>query len=304
MEFSWLGKPAKYLFHLLLLGRYWPQDTRYVIYGWCDSVAGIAVFYVIAIGALVVTVRRFGKMGGKGRVAALLFAWLLMALLLLVPLWFAADMQVLYDRYTYFAGGFFYMLFAVIACMIGVGVVRCAVIGLFVGLNLFHAIKMGRRWGKAEHVVTSLLRNIPADSSRIVLLLNLPQNLGGVPMIGAEKNSEFKLMHDLLQPDKPLKGTVYDVLAYNMQTPRDGAHVHVINDSLVKVTLNQWGTWWWFETRGGYSYWTADYKLDLKDPGHWYELTLRHPATRYQLLYNVGDQWKQVDMSRVNVEQD
>ena len=113
-------------------------------------------------------------------------------------------------------------------------------------------------------------------------------------MIGAEKNSEFKLMHDLLIPDKLLTNTVYDVLAYNMLTPQDGAHVDVINDSMIKVTLNQWGTWWWLETRGGYSYRTTDYKLDLKDPGHWYELTLRKPANQYLLLYNVGDEWREV----------
>jgi hypothetical protein len=122
-------------------------------------------------------------------------------------------------------------------------------------------------------------------------------------MIGAEQNSEFRLMHDVLLPAEKTNTAVYDAMAYNMATPDDGANVVVANDSTIKVTLNQWGTWWWYGMKGGNSYENDSYKLNLQDPGHWYELTLKHPAGEYLLLYQQGSQWKTVDMGKKGVEQ-
>ena len=297
------GKPAKYLFHLLFLGRFFPEAARHKVYAVCDSFWGIALFYSIVLLVFVYIAIRFTSIGRRAKIASLFFVWMMTALLLLVPLWFSDDLLVVYDRYIYFAGAFFYMLFAVLVSMITLKYVRVWVLGLSALINLRFAIQVSRYWSKSVHIVDNLLRTIPDERDKTIILLNIPQNMHGIPMIGAEKNSEYKLMHDLLLPDKLLTNTVYDGLAYNMLTPMDGAHVNVVNDSMVKVTLNQWGTWWWFETRGGYSYWTTDYKLDLKDPGHWYELTLRKPAGQYLLLYNTGDQWKVVDMSKKDVDQ-
>ncbi|MCW3121720.1 MAG: hypothetical protein JWQ38_1212, partial [Flavipsychrobacter sp.] len=33
----------------------------------------------------------------------------------------------------------------------------------------------------------------------------------------------------------------------------------VINDSVINVTLNKWGTWWWENLTGSYSYENKDY---------------------------------------------
>jgi hypothetical protein len=297
------GKPAKYLFHLLAVGRFFSEATRRDVYAFFDSMAGIVAFYGLVALIFMIALGYYKKMGGIAKTALLFFVWLLIALLLLVPLWFQPDMLVWFDRYIYFAGAFFYMLFAVLVSFITVRYVGIALVALFALVNLRFAIQASRYWGKSYRVVHGLLHNIPDDRSKTMILLNLPANMHGVPMIGAEKNSEYKLMHDLLIPEKPLTNTVYDVLAYNMLTPEDGAHVNVINDSMVKVTLNQWGTWWWFETKGGYGYWTSDYKLDLRDAGHWYELTLRKPADQYILLYSVGGQWKRVDMSKRSGDQ-
>ena len=297
------GKPIKYLFHLLFMGRFLEQATRQDIYSYCDSLSVIVLFYGICALVFFRILFSFQKMSGKAKTASLLFVWMMMALLLLTPLWFQPDMLVWFDRYTYFAGAFFYMLVAVSVSFITVSYVSVGLVALFALLNMRYTIKVARLWGKSGHIVTSLLHNIPDDRSKKMILLNLPQCMMGVPMIGAEKNSEYKMMHDLLVPEKILTNTVYDGIAYNMLSPTDGAHVNVINDSMVKVTLNQWGTWWWMETKGGYSYWTSDYNLDLKDPGHWYILTLRKPADQFMLLFNVGDQWKVVDMSKKEVDQ-
>ena len=125
----------------------------------------------------------------------------------------------------------------------------------------------------------------------------------GIAIIGSEPESEYKLMHDLLLPESKIRNKVYDGLSYNMETPEDGANTKVLNDSMVRVTLNQWGTWWWYEAHGGRSYENEDYKLNMIDGGHFYELTMKHPASQYLLLYQVGDKWHAVDMSKRDVDQ-
>ena len=298
-----LGKPAKYLFHLLLLGRFFGHETKEKVYAFCDSAKGIVAFYGIVVVVLGYIVYRFRVMSGKGRVASLLFVWMLVTLVLLLPLWFGDLLLVIFDRYTYFTGAFFYMLLAVLAGFIAMRYVRWGLLGIYALANLRFAILVSRYWGKSCRVDHGLLYHLPGAGDKIIVLLNLPESMHGVPMIGAEKDSEYKLMHNLLLPGKMINNKTYDGLSYNMETPEDGAHTLVINDSMVRVTLNQWGTWWWYEGKGGHSYENEDYKLNMIDGGHFYELTMKQPASRYELLYQVGDHWHVVDMGKKGVDQ-
>ncbi|MFI5196116.1 MAG: hypothetical protein ACHQD8_03435 [Chitinophagales bacterium] len=296
------GKPVKYLFHLLFLGRFFPNGVKENVYAFCDSVRCIVVFYSIIALICAYIVARFRVMGGKAKVLSLLFTWTLITLALLIPLWFNNMLLVIQDRYTYFTSPFLYMLPAILVSFISLQYLRIGIIAVYVLINLRFAIKVNRYWGKSYRVNHGLLYNLPDPGNKIVILLNLPESMNGIPMIGAGRESEYTQMHNLLLPGKKISNTL-DVLSYNMLTPDDGAHATVINDSMVKVTLNQWGTWWWYEGKGGYSYENSDYKLNVIDPGHFYELTLKKPAQQYLLLYEVGDQWKVVDMNKKNADQ-
>ena len=302
--FANLGKPAKHLFHILFLGRFFPAEIRQKVYVFCDSTAGIVGFYgliAFLLGYLLIPHKRADN---TAAMAGIMLIWVMITLALLIPIWFGDMMLVIYDRYTYFTNAFVYMLLSLLVSYISIPSLRLAVLGLYTLINLRFAVQLSRYWMKSERIVNSLLQTFPYNAGKTVIMLNLPQNMQGASMIGAEHESEFRLMHDDLLPEKKILPPVYDAMAFNMLTPDDGAYVNVLNDSTVRVTLNQWGTWWWFGMKGGYSYENADYKLDLKDPGHFYELTLKKPMGQYLLLYQVGKDWKTVDISRKNVEQD
>lgn len=102
---------------------------------------------------------------------------------------------------------------------------------------------------------------------------------------------------------KKINTAVYDVASYNVLSTEDGAHVNVENDSTIKVTLNQWGTWWWFRYMGAGSRETFAFKMNMRDVGHWYELTLKQAAQEYILLYETNGQWKQVDWNKKSTDQ-
>lgn len=297
------NKPWKHLFHLLLLGRFWDTSWKENVYDvldirWVSTALSIGVAVVF----ILLTVP-FAKKSQIGRVIALLLVFVAGHLCLLQPLWFQSSFIVVYDRYTYCASAFVFMLVAVLGCQLRLRYVTGIIAFCFLLLNLRFTILVSRMWMKSERVITGLLATFPAESKKTVVLLNLPQTLQGVPMIGAGKESEFKLMHDQLRLGSLSPQKVYDGVAYNMITPTDGAHVKVIDDSTLTVTLNQWGTWWWYEMRGANSYENADYRLDMVDVGHWYKLVLKHPNNEYLLLFQVGNAWKTVDMSKKDVDQ-
>ncbi len=298
-----LGKPAKHLFNILFLGRFMSNETRQIVYGFCDARAGIIAFYGIVALLTAYILFYFRTFTSKGKVAALLFGWVMITLALLVPLWFEQQFLVVYDRYTYFTNAFLYLLVALLVSYISFTFVRVAIIAVYAMVNMRYTIQVSRYWMKSERIISNLLHTFPAKTNKTVILLNLPQTMHGAAMIGAEEPSEFKLMHNGLLATEKIHAQVYDAMAYNMLTPEDGANVTVVNDSTLNVTLNQWGTWWWYQMKGGHSYENNDYKLNLKDPGHWYELTLKKPQGQYLLLYQVGNQWKTVDMSKKGAEQ-
>jgi len=142
----------------------------------------------------------------------------------------------------------------------------------------------------------------PNDPTKKVLLLNLPECLVGVQMVGTRDDGEFRMMYNSIRPDK-ITNLVYDVEAFYMSSPADGAHVNVVNDSTMKVILNQWGTWWLYYGYGATNYENADYKVIMRDQGHWYDLVLKHPANEYLILYTVADKWKKVDWNIKGADQ-
>lgn len=288
------GKAGKYLFHLLFMGRFFSLEVREAVYAFCDGIWGRALVYGIGGVCLLWGIIRFNKLSGRLQVMVPLLLWLGMSLVLVVPMWFGDMMLVIFDRYAYFAAAFLLMLLPLLLWGIPDKYLRVGLLVVFMLVNLRYAIQVNRYWWKSQKVIAGLLDSPPVEKSKTTILLNNPESMHGVPMLGAWPQSEYQLMHNLLQP-KPIKDEVYDVLAYNMLTPEDGAHVQVLNDSTLRVTLNQWGTWWWYEGVGGRSYENNEFVLDMVD-GHFYNLTMKQPLNNYTFLYQVGDTWKVVDL--------
>lgn len=295
---SYIRKPPGYLFHILFFGRFFPLELRRQVYAVIGSNGGLIIFYNLFILLCCALVSGFRRFSPAGRAATLLFAWIIISQAIIMPLAFP-DMQLVYfDRYTYFLDSFVYMLLALLAGFITVGFLRPMLLLAFGMVNIYFTVKLNLQWKHSAYIINRLLKNFPDPGNRTVILLNLPQNMNGIPMIGAEKDGQFKMMYRLFV-NKDIPNKMYDVAAYNMMTVDDGAHVVVHSDSLLRVTLNEWGRWWWYEAHGGISYENDDYKLIMRDMGHWYDLVLKHPEREYLVLLQQGDQWKIVNRKKI-----
>ena len=299
---SYISRPPFYIFHILFFGRYFPQEIRKDVYGMVGSNAGLIIFYNIFVLLCLSLYSRFASLSIKAKAGVFLLVCIMISQVILMPLAFPDFLLCFFDRYTYFTNAFIYMLLTLLISFVSNKFISTSLLSLYALLNLYFTVKLNMLWKRSAYIDNRLLHNLPDPGNRTVLLLDMPENMKGVPMIGAQPIGEYKMMRELFV-NKDLHNKVYDVQSYNMLDAGDGAHITVINDSVIKVTLNEWGTWWWYEGHGGYSYQNEDYKLDMRDPGHWFDVTLKHPASQYLLLYQQGDQWREVNMNKKNDDQ-
>ena len=302
---DYLSKLPKYLFHIIFLGRYFSFEVKQKVYAFCESWATIIVVYGSIISAFVYAVVRLRKISNESKAGFLLFAWVMLTLLFLLPLSFPGpELLVFYDRYTYFSDGFVYILLAfIVSRFVTNKYIAILIFCIYVDFNLYFTIEVNTYWIESNVINTKLLYDLPDPGDKTVLLLNIPENMNGAPMIGSSAEGAFKMMREVYT-DTLVKNEIYDVASYNMNADYSGAHVTVVNDSVMKVVLNHGGTWWWYEGHGAKSYETPDYKMIMKTVGMEYDLVLKHPADKYLILYSVGDKWKTVEMNLKNKQQD
>ncbi len=290
----YICKAPRYIFHVLFFGRFFPQDVRMQVYQVIGSIPGLIIFYNVFVLICFGLVSGMGMLSPKGRASVLLFVWIMMSVVIIMPLEFPVIQLVVYDRYTYFLDAFIYMLLVLLISYIPAKIIRICLLILFGLGNVYFTMRENLIWKHATYVDNRLLQEFPDPGDKTVVLLNLPQNMEGVPMIGAEADGQFKMMYELFA-GKKLPNKIYDAAAFNMLSQIDGAHAKVVNDSTVKVILNQWGTWWWYESMGCRNYDNEDYKLEMMKDGNSFQLTLKHPASKYLLLYSIAGQWRTVD---------
>ena len=302
---DYLSKLPKYLFHILFLGRYFSFETKKTVYALFESTWALITVYALLAFVFGYAILRLKKISNDGKAMFFFFVFSMVTICFVMPLSFPdAALLIFYDRYTYFADPFLYVLLVLVITRLVRN--KYLLIGLFCiyfDINLYFLISVNTSWIQSDVINTRLLRNFPNDPNKTVLLLDIPENMNGAPMIGAQPDGMFKIMREIYT-DTLEKNTVYDVMSYNMSADYDGAHVKVLNDSMVRVNINHGGNWWWYEGHGGQSYETADFKVNMINVGVYYDLTLKHPADHYLLLFSVGDKWKQVDWNKKNVNQD
>jgi len=294
---SYLRKPPLYLFHIVFFGRFFPPEKKQWVYDFFSNNRGLILFYGLLICVWIYIFARFRMMATSEKVFVLIFTWMLMCMAMVSPVWFPETLLVNFDRYAYFMLPFIYMLLLYFLSKLKFHKQAIAIFMAYALINVYCTLKVNKCWYQSARIADHLLQGVPAADDKTVLLLNVPEYMKGVPVIFS-----FGEMYNLFN-ERPINNMMYDVVSYNMIGKDDGAHVTVLNDSVLHITLNQWGTWWWTGMRGASSYENINYRFSLVDPGHWYELTLKHPESQYLLLYEVGDKFKIVDMSRKNEDQ-
>jgi len=89
-----------------------------------------------------------------------------------------------------------------------------------------------------------------------------------------------------------LSGRTTEVLKYNMMETTDSVSVEVVSDTSLRVTLSEWGRWFWRFGAGAMNYETEDYKVETD--GHSYLLTFKKKPPDAVYIYQSAGHWSQV----------
>jgi len=293
------GRIWSYEFHLLALGRFFPEHYRQWFYTHISE-NGIATLFLvlILIGLAIFFLVRLPRSGPVLRVCCLFSGWALIALIVVIHFLPESLMYIRNDRYLYYSALFQSVILTVLIFqilrqrarlrMILISLLLC----IYLGLTSF----LVWQWRSSNKVFWGIQDNFHWNNSPQVLLLNLPGVYNGAGLILASIPDDFS-EHLRIFYHLPNRHNIYDVAGYNMTHLWDGAHVQVLDSLHLKVTLNQWGTWWWYGGLGAVDYSNEIYQVHFTDPGHEYLLSLKQRPPGQVILYNVGTSWKQVDFS-------
>lgn len=303
--FKVVGRVWSYEFHLLFAGRSFPDAARSWVY---QHLAGakVASLGLLAFLVLFATYAyfRFPKASPRFRIVSLLVGWMVISLLIIIHFLPSPLMLVYNDRYLYFTAVFQFMIMAVLLGSIlpsrpkmWSGIIASLLL-LYTSLTAYTVWQ----WRQSTKIFWGLQDNFQWQNAPVVLLLNLPTTYKGVGVIVASENDDFG-EHLRIFYHQPNHKNIYDVSGYNMQHPWDGAHVNVLDSTHIKVTLNQWGTWWMMNGLGAKNYENEYFGVEMTDPGHEYLLTLKKQPEGMVILYQQGMQWRVVDMKKTGEEQ-
>jgi hypothetical protein len=298
------GRFWSYEWHLLGMGRFFPHEYRQYVYNHFGGYWGgmLAILFIACLTEW--TWLRYHKWSPSGKAAALLGAWALVALVLVLHFIPPDILLVANDRYLYFTAFFQWMLVALCIAQLFRSklLARNITFGAVLLICLGFTAKLVMVWRHSTKVFWAVQDKFIWKDAPVVLILNMPCTYNGVGIITGSPVSELSDHLRVFKKGKPA-GQVYDVSSYNMQHPWDGANVVVQDSSHLHVTLNQWGSWWWLRGFGAQDRSTDLFDLHFIDGGHDYMLTLKQRPPGMVILFQQGQEWRVVDMSRIGQEQ-
>lgn len=293
------GRIWSYETHLHLGARFFPFQVRQFIYRQlAEGAIGWILAIVLLAGFAVYAFIRFPKAGPTLRLAAMLGAWSL--LMLAVVLHYVPEELFVAnnDRYLYPTATFQCMLLMLLlsSAFSSKPVLRRILLSTVLLANLVMSVFLVYTWRQGAKIFWGIQYNFHWDKTPTVLLLNIPCNYNGVGIMNANPNEELREHLRIFYNREPA-GNLLDVASYNMVNSFDGAHVIVVDSMNLHVKLNQWSTWWWYKGRGLTDYENDIYSVKLTDDGG-YDLHLKQHPPGMVILYSQGMQWREVDMNR------
>ncbi len=288
------GNAFKYLTKILFFQRYWwhkPKEMAWAIFN--DP---FVLFALVVIGLFIFiwVVRNYKKLCTEYKLVALMTMLFFIVLLPVLNLFFQVLHFIKEDRYVYVASIFIFQAIAILLFNLPI---KWKKIGLssFIIISVALTAITNNYWYMAYKIHTSIIDKFNFYDHQNVVILNVPENVYGAPILYTFANEFFSTInHTLpLKNRKPHTGHLIEVAHYNCTHTHDGVNVKVLNEKHLQVEFNQWGTWFWRKANGATNYENYLYKVEFN--GKYYDLYLKHLAKDYLFIYWNGYDWEVVN---------
>ncbi|MFA6150669.1 MAG: hypothetical protein WC716_05060 [Chitinophagaceae bacterium] len=294
---SMLDKMLRYLSTILGFTAFGPHENSNAIYAFLNKPAVYYTAFTIVIGLSILIFVRFKKFSANAQAAAFLFGMMMFCVAIISPMYFDETMQLYNSRRCYELSFPVMMLMSLgIFSIFKHSIFSKIIFGVYIVLYTSFTVQKAFEWRNADYMQRSMVRNYKWQHAKNVLILNMPCYYHDIRIIPTGRWDEFQENLKLFGYDTS-KNKIHYVSAYNMNSLYDGAHVTIVDSTTLKVTLNQWGSWWMYDLNGALDFENELYILEMKDVGHEYILHLKKPMQEFTILFQRENAWKQLNTS-------
>ena len=168
---------------------------------------------------------------------------------------------------------------------------RNIIVGGLLLVNVFFQQQLISDWAEADKILDALVSTFPSDEGERTLILNLPDNHEGVPMLRdySDKNpmTDYFSVHGKKLPDMDYV-VQYKIGEFGQQfsASYDGGQG-------IELRMAEWGSWWMRDGQGIVKDSTSQYTMSCRE--RTMKVALKNPSYYDRILYTDGKQWQRLD---------
>jgi hypothetical protein len=173
---------------------------------------------------------------------------------------------------------------------------KLLILGIIIILQAGTLFYYNYLWSKSYSLM-KLIENYKFEENINYYWLNLPESYQGAYMYkGGDGENPFLVRLKLKNKDRNLKFST--IAGMNMNSIQDKVIVEKLNSDSIKVTLGQWGNWFWVGENGANDYKNEIYSVDFDDINHSYILKLNSDLNlnNNRLIFYDSGQIKQIKL--------
>jgi hypothetical protein len=298
-----LPKFLEYTSTLLLLTPHVPYNISSSIFDFANTPIVYYASYCVVIILSLTLILRFRRLTPNGQIFTLLFGMFMFGIAINSSIYFDNVFQMYNSRRCYFIGPFFYyMLVLMLFSLISNIKFRNVILIVLAALYSLLSIKKSWHWRKAAKIQYAMLNKYRWKNEDTVIILNMPTYYQDVRVLHTSNEVLWNESLKVLGCDT-VTGKVYTAAAYNMINAWDGAHVVMQDSMTMKVTLNQWGSWWMYNYLGATNYENELFRCEFNNSRD-YLIYFKKSPNNFTVIFQQGDEWRVVDTKKgVNEEQ-
>jgi len=290
LSFAAAGTCLQYFTKLFGYIHFLGYTKREAVYEFLKNPVVIISFYSI----IVVLLFYFFKKHKRNTImAGILFVMSLICLLPVSNMYFMYLNEVENARLSYFASYFAFTLLALLLSFIGKKILFVSVV-VFSCLNIYLLKDIINRWEVANEIQYNALATFQWENSEKVFILNQPCYYKGVYVF---RNRTRFIRALKFFKKQNLQEQIMEVAWTNRFALTDNVAVEALNNTDVKVTLNEWGRWFWVNGIGASNYSTDYFSVEFDEWNHSYVVHFKKPINSNEaVIYYTPEGWKKVDM--------
>jgi hypothetical protein len=287
-----IGAVFKYLLKIILLSGFWPVQLQESIYNLLQVPSVALLLLALLISCLVFLLLTATKANGR-RIYLLFFLLFLVFVFPVLNLYFPYWTKIHADRYCYLPSAFLYTLLMCLLFRYG-NIFKWFLPIVYIYFSIVSLTYNLKSWQQAGAMQDSLETDFRWWTATHIYILNLPDNFRGAYMYRSNQPSSFAASFIKWDKNRQLEGKIIEVLGYNLNDFSDSVYVEKVSGNKLKVTLAQWGTWWWGDKHGGTNYENEWVRVNTTGNALEYFVEFKQKKDGDIYIYAANGKWNQL----------